>query len=343
MSPRLALPLTVLAAVFATALLAACASEEGDDSRVTVVTTLPVFEDFVRQIGGDRVHVSSLLPAGADPHTYEPTPREVARLSSADIVFSNGLDLEGGSTVDLIDPNLAGGASHVRLAEEAEAAGAFVHKPEEGESHADEEHEGEEHEGEEHEGEEHEGEEHEGEEEEGHAHGSEDPHLWLSVDNAREYARAVLDALVEADAAGESDYQTNYQDYLSRLDELDGYVADTLAGLPEANRKLVTTHDAFGYMADYMGLEIAAFVVESPGQEPSAQDVAELVEAIEDSGVPAVFEEPQLGGEATVLERAAEDTGAEVCTLYSGALDEGVPTYIDLMRFNAEEIARCLG
>lgn len=308
MSPRLALPLTVLAAVFATALLAACASEEGDDSRVTVVTTLPVFEDFVRQIGGDRVHVSSLLPAGADPHTYEPTPREVARLSSADIVFSNGLDLEGGSTLDLIDPNLASGASHVRLAEEAVAAGAYVRQIHEGEGG-----------------------------------GSEDPHLWLSVDNAREYARAVLDALVEADAAGESDYQTNYQDYLSRLDELDGYVADTLAGLPEANRKLVTTHDAFGYMADYMGLEIAAFVVESPGQEPSAQDVAELVEAIEDSGVPAVFEEPQLGGEATVLERAAEDTGAEVCTLYSGALDEGVPTYIDLMRFNAEEIARCLG
>ena len=307
--------LILMATALAALVVVACADDGGEDgSRLTVVTTLPVFEDMVREIGGDRVAVSSLLPPGSDPHTYEPTPREVATLSGADLVLSNGLQLEGGSTGEIIDSNLGGDASHVRLAEEAEEAGAFVRELEEGE-------------------------EHEGED----AHGDEDPHLWLSVDNAREYAAVILDALTDADPKGAPEYEANYEDYLSRLDELDGYVADTLSGLPEANRKLVTTHDAFGYMADYMGLEIVAFVVESPGQEPSAQDVASLVEAIEDSAVPAVFEEPQLGGSGTVLERAAADAGAEVCTLYSDALDDRVPTYIDLIRFNADEIARCLG
>jgi ABC-type Zn uptake system ZnuABC Zn-binding protein ZnuA len=328
----------MLAPIALLVLLAAACTDDGgggDGAQLTVVTTLPVFQDFVREIGGDRVEVLSLLPPGSDPHTYEPTPREVAKLSGADLAFSNGLQLEGGSTGEIIDTNLGGGALHVRLAEEAEEAGALVREFEEGEGHADEE----EHEGEE----EHEEEEHEGEEEEGHAHGSEDPHLWLSVDNAREYARIILEALTDTDPEGAAEYQANYQDYLSRLDDLDEYIADNLSALPEENGKLITTHDAFGYMADYLGLEVLAFVVESPGQEPSAQDVGNLVEAIEDSGVPAVFEEPQLGGSGTVLERAAEDAGVEVCTLYSDALDNKVPTYIDLIRFNVDELARCLG
>jgi ABC-type Zn uptake system ZnuABC Zn-binding protein ZnuA len=95
-------------------------------------------------------------------------------------------------------------------------------------------------------------------------------------------------------------------------------------------------------MADYMGLEVAAVVAESPGQEPSASDVAALVEEIERLGMPAVFEEPQLGAEAGVLEQAAEDAGVEVCTLYSDALDDEVSTYLELIRHNAEEVARCL-
>ncbi len=81
----------------------------------------------------------------------------------------------------------------------------------------------------------------------------------------------------------------------------------------------------------------------SPGQEPSAADIADLQETIEDAGVTAVFEEPQLGAEAGVLRQAARDLGVEVCTLYSDALSDDAPTYIDLMRFNADEVARCLG
>ena len=285
--------------------LAACGGGSGgSEASLKVVTTLTVFEDLVRQVGGDRVEVSSLLPAGSDPHTYEPTPGQVRDVTEADVVFANGLDLEPGA-LRVIEPNLPGGSPLVELAEEAIEAGIAAH-----EGHVEDE--------------------------------PTNPHLWLSVGAAREYARAIRDALAVADPEGGETYGDNYDSYLARLDELDGYVDGKLSSLPPERRKLVTTHDAFAYMADYMGLEVAAVVAESPGQEPSASDVADLVRTIEELGVPAVFEEPQLGAEASVLERAAEDAGIEVCTLYSDALDDDVPTYIDLIRHNVDEIARCL-
>jgi ABC-type Zn uptake system ZnuABC Zn-binding protein ZnuA len=105
----------------------------------------------------------------------------------------------------------------------------------------------------------------------------------------------------------------------------------------------VTTHDAFSYFADYFEFEVVAFVAEGPGQEPTPQDVANLARAIEREGVPAVFGEPQIGEETDILEQAADDAGVQVCTLYSDSLDDKVTSYIELMRFNADELARCLG
>jgi ABC-type Zn uptake system ZnuABC Zn-binding protein ZnuA len=264
-----------------------------------------VLQDLVREIGGERVDVSALLPSGADPHTYEPTPGQVRDVAEADVVFVNGLNLEPGA-LKVIEPNLPGGASLVALAEAAVAAGF---PPIAG----DEEDE------------------------------PTNPHLWLSADAAREYVRVIRDSLAVTDPQGAETYNDNYEAYLANLDELDGYVEETLSSLRPERRRLVTTHDAFGYMAVYMGLDVVGVVAESPGQEPSASDVAELTRTIEEQNVPAVFVEPQLGAEAGVLERAAEDAGIEVCTLYSDALDDEVRSYIDLMRHNADEIARCLG
>ena len=298
--------IAVLAAVALVALsLAACGTggaRENGAATVKAVSTISVFEEIVRQIGGDRVDASSLLPAGADPHTYEPTPGQVRAVTEADIVFANGLDLEPGA-LKVIEPNLPSGTPVVKLAEEAIDAGFPAQKGEDGPTN---------------------------------------PHLWLSVDAAREYARTIRNALTEVDPEGAVTYNDNYEAFLNRLDDLAEYVEGKLASLPTERRKLVTTHDAFAYMADYMGLEVVGVVAESPGQEPSASDVANLVRTIEELGVPAVFEEPQLGAEGSVLERAAEDAGIEVCTLYSDALDDDVPTYIDLIRHNAEEVARCL-
>lgn len=293
------------AALIVTFALAACAGDEEErtEARVAVVTTLTVLEDIVREVGGDRVEVISLLQTDADPHTYEPTPRDVQRVTEADVIFANGLELES-AALKIIEPNLPAGVPLIELGEGAAAAGVTLRRSDNDETV--------------------------------------DPHVWLNADNVREYARIIRDALAEADPAASERYEENYQSYLDRLDELDEYVQAKVSPVPPERRKLVTTHEAFGYMADYMGLEVAAAVTASPGQEPSAADIAALQEAIQKLGVAAVFQEPQLGAESSVLQQAAADVGVEVCTLYSGALNEDVPTYIDLMRFNADEVASCL-
>jgi manganese/iron transport system substrate-binding protein len=301
-------------------LLAACGDDDetsGGSDKLNVMTTLPLFADFAREIGGDRVEITSLVPTGADPHTWEPAPSDVQRVAEADIAFANGLDLEP-SAIEVMETNLPDNTELVVVGEEVARAGA--------ELVASQEEEGEEHQGE------------EPSEFEGM-----NPHLWLGIDNAKEYARVVRDGLSEADVDGADEYDRNYEAFLAELDEVDAYVREKTDPIQGSNRKLITTHDAFSYFADYFGFEVLSFVAESPGQEPSPEDVANLARDIEGEGVPAVFAEPQIEGEGEILEQAANDAGVQVCTLYSDSLDDTVTSYIELMRFNADELARCLG
>ena len=309
--------LSLTASTLAT-LGAACGDDDGEasgnDERVRVITTLPLFADFVREVGGDRVDVDSLLPGGADPHTWEPAPQDVAQIEDADIVFANGLDLEP-AALNLIEPNLPDGVPLVELGHEAEEAGAAIREPD---VDAEEE------------------------EEEGEEHEDGDPHLWMDVANAKEYARIIRDELSVIDPDVQATYAANYEAYIAELDGLDRYLQETTASIPQDNRKLITTHDAFGYLADYLRFEITAVVSENPGQDTSPGDLEAIVIAIEDAGVPAVFTEPQISGESETLEQVAEDTGAIVCTLYSDAFDDEIDSYVEMMRFNADELARCL-
>jgi len=116
-----------------------------------------------------------------------------------------------------------------------------------------------------------------------------------------------------------------------------------MASISPENRKLVTTHEAFDWFAGSIGFTAVAAVAESPGQEPSPNEIADLTAAIKDQHIPAVFSEPQISEESHILEQAAADAGVQVCTLYSDSLDDEVSTYIEMMRFNADELARCLG
>ena len=302
-----------------TAGLIACSDDEkpAESGKLNVVTTLPLFADFVREIGGDRVEVSSLLPLGSDPPTWEPSPSDVERVAQADIAFGNGLDLEPAAS-KVIEPNLDGSAPFVLLAEKAEEAGATVAKLPEGF------------------------------EEEGEAaapQGGEpgdDPHMWMDPANAVLYVGIIRDSLTKADPGGKSSYDTNYDGYVSTIEDVKSYVSDKVNDVPKTNRKLVTTHDAFGYFARAYGLSIVAFVAPSPGQETSPQDIANLSKAMKDERVPAVFVEPQVHAESEILRQAGDDAGVQVCTLYSDSLDDKVSTYIELLRFNADELARCL-
>jgi ABC-type Zn uptake system ZnuABC Zn-binding protein ZnuA len=320
MTQRLAITFLLLAVP--ALILAGCGDDDGDagasGDKIQVITTLPLFADFVREIGGDRVEVTSLLPLGADPHTFEPSPRDVEKITEADIAFANGLDLEP-SLIDVIEKNLPDKASVIYLGEVAVEAGAETL---EGETHNEE-----------------------GEEEP--SGGTEtpgtDPHMWMNPTNAIFYVYSISQLLSEIDPNGASSFEENRARYTDEIATAGDSVRGKLDGTPGLVRKLVTTHDAFGYFADAYGLEVTEFVAESPGQEPSPQDIADLRAAIEEQSVPAVFTEPQVSEESEILEQAAADAGVEVCALYSDSLDDGVSTYIEMMRFNADELARCLG
>ncbi|WP_137991498.1 anchored repeat ABC transporter, substrate-binding protein [Streptomyces vilmorinianum] len=176
-----------------------------------------------------------------------------------------------------------------------------------------------------------------------HVHGEMDPHAWEDVANAEAYVRRIEAELIKADPKGRATYERNAARYLKQLAQLDDHVARTLAGVPAAHRKLITTHDAFGYLAHAYGMEVAGFVVPVPSREPSAAEVERLRDTIREQKVPAVFLEPNLAARADVLRRVAEDEGVGICTIYGDSFDDTVHDYVSMMRHNAKELARCLG
>lgn len=175
-----------------------------------------------------------------------------------------------------------------------------------------------------------------------HVHGEIDPHLWHDVGNAMAYVELIRDTLIDADPAGVRDYRRNAADYLARLERLDRYVRRQIRAIPRDRRQLVTTHDAFGYLGKAYGIRIAGFVTPNPAVEPSLADRRKLLRTIRDLRVPAVFLEPNLATRSSTLEEVARDEGVAVCPIYGDALDDHVTSYVELMRFNADTLRRCL-
>ena len=277
--------------VLVVALAAVVACADSDDppagEEIRAVASLEIFADLASNVGGDRVHVVSLLPSGADVHTYELPPSKVADVAQADIIFLNGLDLE--EQVGEIARTNANGPV-VELTEGLPVIDG-------------------------------------------------NPHLWLDAQLAVGYVERIRDELTNIDPDGRTVYETNAAVYLEELTTLDLEMELAIATIPAESRMLVTFHDAYVYLAQRYGLEVVAVVAPSPGQEPSARDISDLSDAIQ--GVPAVFKEPQFN--ADVLDLVAEEQGVPVFDLLSDAYVDGVGTYIQLMRFNMNQLMEGLG
>lgn len=287
--PAVAVLLALLLALMASPGCGGSDAGNGDE-RLRVVTSLELFADMVRNVAGDRAEVAALLPAGADPHTYELAPARVVDVARAGVVFINGLDLEGGLG-DVLRENAGGPV--VELTE------GLAIRPDG------------------------------------------NPHLWLDAELAVGYVERILLALTAEDPDGAATYAANAAAYGDSLVALDGELESAVASIPADRRKLVTFHNAFAYLADAYGLELVGVVATSPGQEPSARAISDLIQAIRDEGVQAVFAEPQFN--AAILESAAEEAGVRVLDLLSDAFIDGVETYIELMRFNAAQLVEGLG
>lgn len=175
-----------------------------------------------------------------------------------------------------------------------------------------------------------------------HVHGEIDPHLWHDVTNVKAYVELIAESLSGVDPSGAHEYRAGADKYIDQLGQLDVHVRETIASIPKERRKLVTTHDAFGYLAAAYDIEIAGFVTPHPASEPSLLDRQRLSNTIEEFKIPAVFIEPNLMARSSTLTEVAEDAGVQVCQIYADSFGPEVNSYLELMEFNAASLKRCL-
>ena len=177
-----------------------------------------------------------------------------------------------------------------------------------------------------------------------HSHGGADPHAWQSVANAKIYVANIRDGLSAADPAGKASYEASAAAYLAQLDALDAEVKAAIEKIPADRRRIITTHDAFGYFAAAYGVSFIAPQGVSTESEVSAKDVAKIITQIRKQRIPAVFLENVT--DDRLLKRIGAESGARIGgTLYSDALTDGqgaAPSYIDMMRHNVKQLAQAL-
>ncbi|MDA9508225.1 metal ABC transporter substrate-binding protein [Bradyrhizobium sp. CCBAU 11386] len=265
--------------------------------RLNVVASFSILGDFVRNVGGDRVSVTTLVGADSDVHVYTPAPSDAKRIADAKFVVVNGLGLEGwlprlvqssGSKATVI--TASAGIAPLKLGSAA------------------------------------------------------DPHAWQSVPNAKVYVTDIANALAAADPDDAEFFRAQAKAYLEKLETLDREVREAVAKIPPERRKVISTHDAFGYFAAEYGIRFIAPLGVSTETEPSARDIAAIIGQIKVQKIPAVFLENI--SDDRLIRRIAAETGAKVGgTLISDGLtgEKGpAPTYIDMVRHNIKALTSAL-
>jgi zinc/manganese transport system substrate-binding protein len=283
----------------------ACVGPAASQDKLKVVASFSILGDVVKNVGGDRVEVTLLVGPNADAHVYSPSPADARKLAGAKLIVMNGLGYEGWiARLVKASGSKAPVVTATRGIKPRRAAGGHGH---------------------------------------GHGHDS-DPHAWQFVANVKTYATNIRDGLIAADPADKPAYEANAAAYLAKLDALEKEVRDVVAKIPAERRRVITTHDAFGYFKDAYGLDFVAPQGVSTESEPSAKDVARIIAQIKRQKIPAVFLENI--SDPRLLKRISDETGARIGgTLHSDALTDEkgpAPTYIDLIRHNLKQLAAAL-
>ena len=273
--------------------------------KLKTVASFSILGDMVREVGGDRIELVTLVGPNGDAHVFSPTPADAKRLATADIFFVNGLGFEG--WIDRLEKS-SGFAGKVVTAAQGVKPRAMV------------------------------------EDEGGKPETITDPHAWQDLDNGKLYVANIRDGLIAADPDGKAVYEANAAKYLDEIAKEEIAVKQAVATLPEQRRKIITSHDAFGYFGAAYGFEIIAPEGVSTESEASAQDVAKIIRQIKKEKIPAVFLENVT--DHRLLDQIARETGAKIGgTLYSDALsgpDGPAPTYLDMFRHNIGTLAAAL-
>jgi manganese/zinc/iron transport system substrate-binding protein len=305
------LTVTLLASFF----LAACSASTGGsqlpiaERTINVVTTTGMIADIVLNVGGDRVNAEALMGPGVDPHLYKPTASDVTKLERADIVFYNGLHLEG-RMVEVFEKMEESGSATYAVAGEIDTN--ILRTPPQFE-------------------------------------GQFDPHIWFDVTLWRLAVEKVAKDLSALDPASKNLYEANTEAYLAQLDELDTYIREQIATVPEGSRVLVTAHDAFGYFGEQYGVEVRGLQGTSTAAEAGAADVQGLAAFLAERKIKAIFVESSVPpGTIEAVQKATQAQGWDVQIggqLFSDAMGQaGTPegTYIGMVKFNVDTIVKAL-
>jgi zinc/manganese transport system substrate-binding protein len=277
--------------------LAASAAPLRAQDRLNVVASFSILGDFVKNIGGERVDVTTLVGSDGDVHVYAPAPADARKIADAKLLIINGLGLEGWLPRLL---QASGGKAAIITATKGIAPLKL---------------------------------------------GSDaDPHAWQSVANAKIYVANIRDALAAAAPADAEVFRKQAETYLAKLDVLDREVRQAVRQIPESHRKVISTHDAFGYLASTYGIRFIAPLGVSTESEASARDIAGIITQIKTEKIPAVFLENI--SDVRLIQRISAETGAKVGgTLFSDSLtgEKGdAPTYIDMVRHNIKVLTSAL-
>jgi ABC-type Zn uptake system ZnuABC Zn-binding protein ZnuA len=275
--------------------------------KLRMVATTSIVGDVVRQVGGDRIDLITLMGTGIDPHTYVATPSDTAAVHDAQLLFLSGAGLEEGLSNTL--QGASGTAMEVQL-----SAGLHLQPAPQGS---------------------------------GARPGSNsvsademDPHVWLDVQNVILWVATIRDTLSALDPANGTTYQAYATTYTAQLQELDQWIMDQVSSIPQDKRRLLTNHLTLGYFARRYGFDLVGAIYPlSPSSEPSAQDIAALEAAIREYGLHVIFTESTVSPK--LADQVASDTGVETIRLYTESLGtpgSGAETYVDMMRYDVQAI-----
>lgn len=305
----------VVALSLATSLFSAPRSR-ADDPPLRVIASFSILGDMVKTVGGDRVQVTTLVGPDGDAHVFEPTPANARAIAGADVVFINGLGLEGWMPRLIQASGYKGpvvtvtkGIKPLRMEDEDEGHGGGAHEHEQAKSRQ-----------------------------------VDDPHAWQSLANGKIYVENIVAGLSARDPAAAETYKENARAYIAEIDKLDAEVRSRFAAISADHRKIVTTHDAFQYFGQAYGVEFIAPEGVSTEQEASAEDVATLIRQIRKDKIDAVFMENM--SDNRLIAQISKETSAKIGgTVYSDALsaaDGPASSYLMMFHYNLQEFTRAL-
>jgi len=286
-----------------------CKNDTKDNGKLNIVTTTTMITDLVKNIGGDHVNVQGLMGSGVDPHLYKASEGDVTKLVNADIIFYNGLHLEG-KLVEVFEKMERSNKTPIALAETIDKKTLIGSD---------------------------------------YFASNYDPHVWFNIAYFRLFANTVTQVLSEKDPENAENYSANVKSYLAKLDDLESKIKATIETLPEDKRILVTAHDAFNYFGKNYGFEVVGLQGLSTATEAGVQDVQNLAAFIIDKKVKSIFVESSVPKRTIeALQAAVKSKGHEVTiggTLYSDALGnagtvEG--TYLGMFEYNVNTIVKAL-